>query len=300
MSTAPHIISEILADIRSVEDNTTLYHKTHFIDRTNALDFIDFHILDRLNTLPPNDKTSTLKLRGEKLKLVLEKVDDALFSNLRKRIQAANCIGPAFKKELSKYFPADFGPGNSGYDSLDAFMTGLFFDAPLPDETTTRKPEMVFYQQTPARVIFEMAERACLAPGDVFFDIGSGLGLVAILMHLLSGVPAIGIEYEPAYCHYAAACVSALNSSGVKFINTEAQNSDYSQGTVFFMYTPFHGSMLEQVLNLLRKQALTRPIRIFTYGPCSFEVAAQNWLSCINGPANDIYQLYEFKSQRRS
>ena len=155
---------------------------------------------------------------------------------------------------------------------------------------------MVFYQQTPARVIFELAERAQLTPNDTFFDIGSGLGLVATLINLLTRAKTRGIEYEPAYCDYATACASKLNLADVTFINTTARNGDYAEGSVFFIYTPFEGTMLQQMLDILKKESLNRPIRIFTYGPCSPHVAQQNWLSCVKGPADDDYTLYEFRS----
>jgi precorrin-6B methylase 2 len=143
-----------------------------------------------------------------------------------------------------------------------------------------------------------MMNLAELSEDDIFFDLGSGLGQVTILVNLLSGIKAIGIEYEPAYCNYAQACASQLNLSNVEFINTEAQKGDYRQGTVFFMYTPFEGNMLQDMLNILQKEAQTRLIRIFTYGPCSPHVARQNWLNCVNGNTDDPYKLYEFRSNQ--
>jgi len=155
---------------------------------------------------------------------------------------------------------------------------------------------MVFYQKTPARVIFQLTEIAQLKPGDVFFDIGSGLGQVPVLVNLISGIAAKGVEFESAYHNYAVGCAAKLNLPNVEFINADARVVDYSAGNIFFMYTPFQGQMLQEVLNLLNKESRRRIIRIYTYGPCSPHVAMQNWLKCTNGQGNNIYKLYEFVS----
>jgi hypothetical protein len=52
----------------------------------------------------------------------------------------------------------------------------------------------------------------------------------------------------------------------VDFINTDARYADYSLGIIFFMYTPFEGKMLQDVLQNLNDEAKKRKIRIFTYG----------------------------------
>ncbi len=293
-------MAEIRSDIQGIEEDVSIYHEAHFNARANAIDFIDFHIIGRIAGLlstEPNAELETLKQRAEKAKQRLEDIDNNLFKRLREEITSAFYPPVSFKAMINKYLGGDFriGLGKVGYDNLDVFVNGLLSDQPLPEAGISREPEMVFYQQTPARVIFELAGRASLTPDDVFFDIGSGLGHVPLLVNLLTGAKTRGVEYEPAYCDYATACVSRLNLANVAFINTTAQNADYTNGSVFFMYTPFDGLMLQQMLDNLKCESFKRPIRIFTYGPCSPQVAQQNWLGCVNGPADDIYALYEFK-----
>ena len=62
---------------------------------------------------------------------------------------------------------------------------------------------MIYYQKTPARIIFELIKRADFQPGDVFYDLGSGFGQVTMLVNLLTSVVSKGVEFEPAYCKYA-------------------------------------------------------------------------------------------------
>jgi predicted RNA methylase len=158
------------------------------------------------------------------------------------------------------------------------FVNCLLSIEHIPEQTRELLPEMVFYQKTPARVVFEIAKNAGLTKDDVFVDIGCGLGQVGILINLISGIPVYGIEYEPAFCDFANECAAVLNRSEVTFINTDALEVNYSVGTIFFMYTPFKGEMLKQVLRRLREQAVRRQIKIITYGPCTADVKRENWL----------------------
>jgi hypothetical protein len=295
------LLSEIRSDLQAIEDNADIYDETHFSTRADTIDFIDFHIISRIEGLlltnVPTTEFEILKQRAEHAKHRLEEVDNVLFKQLREQIRSGSYAQASFKAMVRRYLDEDYNqPNKIGYDNQDAFINGLLTNQPLPEATIEQQPEMVFYQQTAARVIFEMADRARLTPNDVFFDLGSGLGQVAILINLLTGAKARGVEYEPAYCDYATSCASNLNLADVKFINTTAQNGNYAEGTVFFMYTPFEGVMLQEMLDILKKEAQQKTIRIFTYGPCSPNVARQSWLSCVNGAADSFYALYEFRS----
>ena len=168
----------------------------------------------------------------------------------------------------------------------------------MPEQSKELEPEMVFYQKTPVRIIFELAGKCNFASSDVFFDLGSGLGQVPMLVNLLTGIKSIGIEFEPAFCEYSMNCAKELGLSDVHFINTDARKADYSGGNVFFMYTPFEGDMLKEVLEMLLKESLERGIRIITYGPCSSVVATESWLipESDTGSINP-YELYIFRSR---
>jgi hypothetical protein len=293
-------ISEIEADITNIENDLLIYDERNFERRANAIDFIDFHILDRIESMRQNAVDSKpldqLEQHARMLRQQLDDIDANLFKQLRQNI----CTGVPFINVVSKYIHldniGDEQPGKPGYDNLDNFINGLLCCDALPEATITRDAEMVFYQQTPARIIFQLADMMHLKPGDVFFDIGSGLGQVGMLMNLLTGAKTVGVEYEPAYCNYAKKSAAQLNLTDVQFVNADARKADYSDGTVFFMYTPFEGDILRQVLDLLRREAEKRSVRLFTYGPCSPHIARQGWLSCVNGDGSGIYRLYEFRN----
>jgi len=294
------ITREIESDIRAFEQNAALYIETNFSERTDALDFIDFHIIDRIEGLPTNNNLAALKRKAEHIKCKLEKINVLLFARLRENIRDGVYTGSSFKKMIEKYNGyaiADSQQLNKiGYDDLDVFINGLLSNEPVPEPTRSLTPEMVFYQKTPARAVLEMTELLQFTDHDVFVDIGSGLGQATMLVNLLTGVASIGIEFESAYCDYAETCASQLNLHGVSFINTDALEADYSCGTIFFLYTPFGGTMLQDVLEILHNEAWKKAIKIVTYGPCSAVITQQTWLECVNGCANDPYVLCVFNS----
>ena len=259
--------------------------------------------MDRIEGLlqkPESDKKlDILYQHAQKAKHLLEKVDTNLFNQLRENIRSGIYTPSSFNKMVHHYLVSYFNTVKTdkvGYDNLDIFINRLLSNQPVPETTLELRPKMVFYQKTPARIIFRMTELVSLKQDDVFFDIGSGLGQVTILMNLLTGVISQGVEYEPAYCNYAKHCTRELNLPHVEFTNSDAYKADYSQGTIFFLYTPFEGRLLQNMLNVLQEESQNRTITVFTYGPCSPDVAQEYWLSCVNGTADDFYELYKFKS----
>lgn len=293
-------ISEIQAYIGSIEGDPSLYEEKNFDKRMEVIDFIGFQVMDRieeaLGKAARPDELVLLKDRAEKARVELEEIDARLFERLRRTIRTGECRGKAFRKLVSEYVGFS---NEDGYDNLDIFINGLSPIQTMPEQTRDLEPEMVYYQKTPARIVFELVEKAHFVPGDVFFDLGSGLGQAAILVNLLAGIVVRGIEIEPAFCDYAKDCAAELNLTNVTFLNVDARKADYSGGTVFFMFTPFKGEMLQDVLAVLRKESLDRKIKIIAYGPCTAEVALQDWLDFVNPGDDHPYRLGIFNSVAR-
>jgi hypothetical protein len=107
------------------------------------------------------------------------------------------------------------------------------------------------------------------------------------------------VEVEPAFCEYARACAAALRLTQVEFMNADARRADYAEGTIFFMYTPFEGSMLLEVLERLRERSRSTPIRLATYGACTAIVAQQDWLSAPSPAEPGSERLALFSSHDR-
>mgnify|MGYP001319047263 FL=1 len=271
-----------------------LFAEGNFALRAACLDFIELHLLGRPDAPPP------LRARAERLRAELERLDRRLLARLRAAIRAGPLCGAAFRRLIRPYLPR--GPRRrprrgAGYDDLDLLVNGLLHPLGAPGAPETRHPEQAGYQPTPARVIFELAARARPGPDDVFYDLGSGLGNVVLLVHLLSGAPARGVELEAAYCDHAAAAARALNLGRAAFIRAYARAVDCADGSIFFMYTPCRGRMLQELLDNLRRAARGRSVRLFTYGPCTPEVVRQGWLAYEGRRAPSAERLAAFRSR---
>jgi len=299
-------IREIQSELEAIERDGTLYEVASFGSRLEALDAIEASLLVRVEGLLAAhgqlQALVELQQRAGALKSRLEASDEELFRKLRAGIRAGDYRGAELRRQLETNAGSGRGKrGQSGgaYDSLDALLGGVLFTEAAPEAAMERESEMVFYQPTPARIIFELVERADLQKDDTFYDLGSGLGQVVILANLLSGATTKGIEVDPAYCEYARRCARDLNLSGVDFVNADARVAEYAGGTVFFLYTPFEGRMLQQVLDRLGQEAETRRIAVYTYGPCTWQVARQDWLESVDQTAYHVNSLAAFRSVRR-
>ena len=265
------IFPEVEAHIESIKNNPSLYDEKSFDARADVIDFLEFYILDQ-------DRLTELHHQAQKVKSQLEEIDNKLFQRLQREIKQKK-HSKACEELIKGYVNFESNRHeDEGYDNLDIFVNRLLSFQDMPEQSKFPEPEMVFYQKTPARIIFELVQKAGFTKDDVFFDIGSGLGQVAMLVNLLTGIRTVGVEFDPAFCKYSEECAITLGLQDVAFFNVDAREADYSEGTVFFMYTPFSGKMLQGVSDLLRKESLKRQVRIITYGPCTAEVARQDWL----------------------
>ena len=297
-------ILELQSYIEAVEKDAVILEDKNFAKRVEIIDFLDFPVIGRIEELLKKTayprKLGSLKQRPEKIITQLEDINARLFQTLQVTLRAKRYSAATFKNLVNKYI--NFSAIHNGrceepgYDNLDIFINALFSFRLMPEQTIELEPEMVFYQKTPARIVFELVEISHFTPEDVFFDIGAGLGQAAILVGLLSGITVTGIEFQPTFCKYATDCANMFNLSNVTFINIDARQADYSCGTVFFMFTPFKGEMLQQVLDILRTQSLLRKIKVITYGPCTAAIALQSWLQGAAPEDGNMYKLAVFSS----
>jgi SAM-dependent methyltransferase len=121
--------------------------------------------------------------------------------------------------------------------------------------------------------ILAMVLEVPLKPDDDFVDLGSGLGRVAILAHLLSGARARGVEIQEHLVRSGRARCVELDLP-VSFVRANAAEVDLD-GSIFFLYAPFNGEMLARVLRRLEDVARRKPIVLCTVG---LELRGVPWL----------------------
>jgi hypothetical protein len=235
-----------------------------FIDRADAIDRLDLHLVGT----PHGDSRD----EAEGLIEAMEAIDRDLFDHLRERLRAVEG-----RQALSPWIGGEVLPGQH-YDALDALLAGvLAIDEPGIDDPSP-PPEMVFYQPTPMRHIVDGIRRASISAGDVVLDLGSGLGHVPMLVHILTGARTRGVERQPAYVDSAARAASALALGDVTFVAGDARDAKLAGVDVFYLFTPFLGSVLRDVLARIEAEAATRPLRVVVLGPCARTFARMPWL----------------------
>lgn len=275
----PHLLAELEAQLEadpSLFDSSNLRRRLDLIDRIDAL---------------PNSgpHEAAFHQRADSLRSRLEAANAELYRSLRAEIQTG--APPAGLLSLLPPASNNPAPGLS-YDHLDELISGILAFEEPPREPAPLQPEMVFYQPTPVRHILRFLNRSALSASDVLIDLGSGLGHVPILASVLSGARSVGIEIEPAYVAVARRCAESLGLTRVSFVQEDARGADLSSGSVFFLYTPFTGSILAAVLEKLRRESTVRPIRIASFGPCILDLAGQPWLEPASPPNADQMVLF--------
>jgi Histone methylation protein DOT1 len=273
--------------IAQLEADASLAEPDRLRDRLEALDRLDAYFPIPLQPAGGAGRFGVeLGRRAKAIRDRLEIVNTALYGGIRREIQCGLRPSELLRCGRSSLGKSnlDLPAGGMGYDHLDELVSGVLpFEEPV-DAHIGRESETMFYQPTPARHVFRLMELTALTADDVLVDIGSGLGHVPLLVSICTEARSVGVEFEAAYVDCARQCVRSLNLDGVSFVHEDARVADLSSGTVFYLYTPFMGSILSAVLGRLRREASDRRIRICCYGPCTPVVAGESWLAAMCAP----------------
>ena len=255
-----------------------------FVTRAEAIDRLELHLLGA--------GEGQLRSDAERLVEAMEAVDRGLFEHLRERIR----LGEG-RQALAPWLVGEVLPGQH-YDALDALLAGvLAIDEPEIDDPAL-PAEMVFYQPSPARHIVDGIRRAAIAADDVVLDLGSGLGHVPMLVHVLTGAQARGVEREPAYVDNASRAASALALGDVTFVAGDARDAALAGVDVFYLFTPFIGTVLRDVLANIEAEATRRAVRVVVLGPCARTFARMPWLGSDDADPSATDRIVVFRSVR--
>ena len=255
--------------IEELQRDDFLYEPSNLRQRIEALDRLD-----------------TFNLEVSPLQAKLEAANLKVYEAIRREI-----LQRQGSTSLLKWVPQS-GANGPEYDYLDELITGVLRFEETADPIVLRTAEMVSYQPTPARHIFDLIDRTALNEDDVLVDLGSGLGHVPLVASICTRARSIGVELEPVYVDCARKSAETLNLKRVTFIQQDARTANLTEGTVFYMYTPFTGTMLRAVLDSLEREGNRRDIRLCTFGPCTATVAAENWLEFVEVPQADRISIF--------
>lgn len=103
-----------------------------------------------------------------------------------------------------------------------------------------------------------------MTSGDVFVDVGAGLGRAALLAHLKTGAACIGLEIQPTLARTAQARADWMSLNRMRFLQGDAAEMVrfIPTATVFFLYCPFGASRVQRFFEGLKDIAHARTIRV--------------------------------------
>ena len=263
----------MLALLEQLERDATLLEDHRFADRVDMIDRLDELLMP--GSPGGEGNFEHLHARARDVLDVLEDANARVCADIRQAVirgEGAACLRAWLDTLGSPGAPLD------GYDHADALVAGMFDFANVHDSGAAPGQDMVFYQPTPVRHVVAMIDKLALGPGDTLMDLGSGLGHVPMLANIFTGASTLGIELQAPLVERARETARALGLQGVSFVPGDARAVDLSEGTVFYLYTPFKGAVMDEVLARLAVEAVRRPLRIATFGPCTLRVGAESWL----------------------
>lgn len=139
-------------------------------------------------------------------------------------------------------------------------------EAPPGSAVTAPGEHLVGYHPSGVDSILEAVREVPITARDVVLDLGAGLGKVALLVHLVTGARARGIEIQPLLVEGARRAAARHSATGVIFEAGDARTCDLDDANVFFMYLPFTGPALGEVLERLRLVSAQRRIVVCALG----------------------------------
>jgi SAM-dependent methyltransferase len=169
----------------------------------------------------------------------------------------------------------------------DGWVDRLLGIETVPDDGPDLPRGCVPYLPCSVDVLLRAIELAGLDHDDVFVDVGSGLGRAAVLIHLLTGAEAVGIEIQAGLVGASRDLAARLNATRVSIVQGDAAAlpGSLARGTVFLLYCPFGGDRLESVLSALESIATARPIRVCCV---DLPLPPRAWLAPVSPRSGDL------------
>jgi len=192
-------------------------------------------------------------------------------------------FGPRWERlRRGEYGPAEYAADLRALPpySWDPFTTRLFDVHRLPAREKGKSALMVDYVATSVHSVFEIVPD--LSAEDVLYDIGSGLGLVVLLLAFLSPARIRGVEIEPAFQRVAAARAQDFGLHRAESILGAAEAQNYSEATALYLYYPVRGELMDQVMAKVRRDTEGRPLKIYSTGKASQALAELDWLELVH------------------
>jgi len=297
---------DLLTGLTGLETDSSLFEPEQLRERLEVLDALDagFGDLDpelRKDSGAFNkDANGPMESTVQAIRTRLEAINAEVYRSIRFQMlhgAPRHALLPWLQGAASGDQKESPAPGPA-YDYRDELLSGVLQFREPREANPNPAHERMFYQPTPVRHILRLITASELSESDVLVDLGSGLGHVPLLASMLTGAQSLGVEVEASYVASAQECAQSLHQGRVRFMHQDARTADLSSGSVFYLYSPFTGSILADVLGRLRRESTNRPIpsrliRICTFGPCTYTVADESWLKASAPPNPDQITVFQ-------
>jgi len=231
--------------------------------------------------------------RAQRLVGELEASNAAYCARLRQGLLRGSLTPAELRSELDRLtaYTPERRALHIEQEPADRLVDGIMRLERFRGSPTIEDRDFVHLEDSPVRVLLDLIDHVSLAASDCFFDLGSGLGRAALLVHWLSGVRARGVEVQPEYHAFADSLAGEFRLERVRFERADVRDADLSEGTVFYLFTPFKGRILDALWAKLQQEARSRAIRVCTYGAISLAAARLGWLHAADGDSPHEFSL---------
>jgi len=171
--------------IEELEGDASLHEPNKLRQRIEALDRLDAFNLE-VSPLVAATAAATYhcaKALQAKLEAANLEVYEAIRRDIRQGDGSTSCFGGCPRQAQVRTCPVSRTVRDTDY--LDELIVGVLRFEETGAAIVQPTTEMVFYQSTPARHIFDLIDRTALNEHDVLVDLGSGLGHVPLLASIL-------------------------------------------------------------------------------------------------------------------
>lgn len=162
--------------------------------------------------------------------------------------------------------PAEFRQRLSSVEPFrrDDWVDQLLGIAEIPPDGSDLPRGCVPYLPCSVDKLSRVVERAGVSSGDVFVDVGSGIGRAIMFVHLLTGAATIGLEIQAELAREAERLGKKLGLASVLTLQGDAEHliARVPTASVFLFYCPFGGERLLRVMQAIEPIARVRPLRL--------------------------------------
>ncbi|QSQ27399.1 class I SAM-dependent methyltransferase [Pyxidicoccus parkwayensis] len=147
----------------------------------------------------------------------------------------------------------------------DAWVERLLGITAAPDTEHTGHGELIGHHASGVGALLQLIRDVPIRASDVFVDLGSGLGKATMLVHLLTGAKAIGLELDSALLDAARQRARDFGLGDVAYVQGDAREA-VPEGTVYYLYLPFTGAALDAAMARLEAATRGRTVVVCTLG----------------------------------